>query len=1205
MANKDAIYCLQFNDLTMRKDIGTVDQAIHTVSAAFAGEDSLNAHYNKLSIRIYCVDLASIQSFLSPQFKLKHIHQTIECLRLTSDEILTQCDQIKAETIDLELLGDQNEFLKVIESFPFIQKIQLSHSDVIPVTYETLDRASAIKILSTKKTDSLKIKITELQHDHTKKIVTDYKHLKINATFNHVDISRSNAGLKQGMANIYFSHLTQEEVKELIPCLREQSLEWTLCFDDLTQSQARAVFKKSDIAQEEINITRVKPLSELFIGCHAESELAAFSARGIEYTLELNERSFVPWRSIAVVSMLSAVQIATGAALIATGFGASVGIGLITEGAADIVTAVRAYKNRHFTWSDYFKQKAVSLVISATCMGWQAIKDAGKGIKNLVVGVGEEVLEQAGAQVVANGRTIGQTLVQSGCELNTLAAKQIAVAVTEGAAREGLNQLADTVSDFCFQRYRSNILKSVHDKVSNRFCDSPINQIIRKMHALHVLAGKGSFTFQDLLQHTIMDIVDPKSSYWKRQWESVGRPLCVGILSAQQYLSAPISIAARLVGFLNGSNNIYYVVDHFHQELSEKLNNINKEMLSMSQLLQTFCSFKEDIAIGIVALLKEQGLLDQDENIIHVNFKSISFGAYHQHQDTTIAFLTRLYSEITKTDIHHTTAFIARVMTDHIINTAESQLILPATSYLAGYTVNSISRSVQNAFIKRQLRKETQAMRKEIATLIDQQDATAEESNTLNTLFFQHMENQTLLHGGSMTTTDQIFHTARLYCTAYSQCEMIYFAQRASLNTMKNEYSAKVSVPITQYAEDVKNGKPANLADMFVMAANNGIGIKIVDDPYQITAIDKTSNAEIIVYTRGDIDSSGTVGTGHWSLMDKEGQMIEIPSQDDDCGYAIFSHLTNKSIKQLRDETALAITKDAKHFENVIQAQTWLVRYDSSVANDALLNGGKRRVLELKEPGLAIINDVCNATNAVYHQHYKHIGGLERIDFKKQRGVPFKFKAAVGVYRNTKTGNIIIAFEGSSGVFSWMTDNPPLLAGGQPVCVENCMDRLDHFMTEIKNEYPYAQITLTGHSKGALIASICSDRYKLPAIVFDNPGTRLHQYSFDQVISIQSTPNVVNSSWVPSLVDMRLRMFGYDLKKGHVIHLYNDSSPSQKHTRWIEWLDENCLPKDKHLASHSMDYIERLIKYNSKNQKRILKELNAHHDASPSLCAMM
>ena len=76
--------------------------------------------------------------------------------------------------------------------------------------------------------------------------------------------------------------------------------------------------------------------------------------------------------------------------LIATGFGASVGMGLITEGIADMFTAYRAYSNRQFCWGDYAKQKAVSLAISAVSMGYSKLKDAGKGVKNAVQSVGTE-----------------------------------------------------------------------------------------------------------------------------------------------------------------------------------------------------------------------------------------------------------------------------------------------------------------------------------------------------------------------------------------------------------------------------------------------------------------------------------------------------------------------------------------------------------------------------------------------------------------------------------------------------------------------------------------------------------------------------------------------------------------------------------------------------------------------------------------------
>ncbi|CAF4935494.1 unnamed protein product, partial [Rotaria sp. Silwood2] len=116
-----------------------------------------------------------------------------------------------------------------------------------------------------------------------------------------------------------------------------------------------------------------------------------FFGRGIEYLLEISEKNFIPWISISIVAGIAAVQMAVGGALVATAFGASVGMGLITEGAADFFFAHRTYSTRQFSWSDYGKQKAISLTISAASMGISAIKDAGKGVKTIFTATTEEI----------------------------------------------------------------------------------------------------------------------------------------------------------------------------------------------------------------------------------------------------------------------------------------------------------------------------------------------------------------------------------------------------------------------------------------------------------------------------------------------------------------------------------------------------------------------------------------------------------------------------------------------------------------------------------------------------------------------------------------------------------------------------------------------------------------------------------------------
>ncbi len=77
---------------------------------------------------------------------------------------------------------------------------------------------------------------------------------------------------------------------------------------------------------------------------------------------------------IAVVT-LGPCQVIIEGVLIETGFGSAVGMGLVAEGLADIFTAYRANRSRQFNWSDYCKQKAISLAISAVSMGYSKIKD--------------------------------------------------------------------------------------------------------------------------------------------------------------------------------------------------------------------------------------------------------------------------------------------------------------------------------------------------------------------------------------------------------------------------------------------------------------------------------------------------------------------------------------------------------------------------------------------------------------------------------------------------------------------------------------------------------------------------------------------------------------------------------------------------------------------------------------------------------------
>ena len=89
--------------------------------------------------------------------------------------------------------------------------------------------------------------------------------------------------------------------------------------------------------------------------------------------------------SIIAVNTIAAIQLIVGDLLVPTGFGATIGMGLISEVVTDLFTTNRAYF-REFSWSDYIKFKSVSLVISAASAGWKSMKDAVIGGKNFITG---------------------------------------------------------------------------------------------------------------------------------------------------------------------------------------------------------------------------------------------------------------------------------------------------------------------------------------------------------------------------------------------------------------------------------------------------------------------------------------------------------------------------------------------------------------------------------------------------------------------------------------------------------------------------------------------------------------------------------------------------------------------------------------------------------------------------------------------------
>ena len=300
------------------------------------------------------------------------------------------------------------------------------------------------------------------------------------------------------MANSFsIQSLTRDLAKVIIEVLRQENIEFGLVLTNLNHSQALHAISKADLTQEAIQIMKVRSLAELFMKNQMpHAELAEFAAKGIEYLLEISEKRFIPWFSICTVAVLGTLQIIIGGVLIATGFGASVGMSFIAEGMSDMLYAFRAYSSRQFDWTDYAKQKAVSLIISACSLGLGKLKDAAKGTSNLISGEAatlaqeatREVLEGATTQLATNAKTVGKEMLITGKNLKSLAIKFTGVKAAEAVAREGMNVGMQYLTSMSLDAIKPYICGNIQEKVLVRFSYPELKCLLRKMYALDTFA---------------------------------------------------------------------------------------------------------------------------------------------------------------------------------------------------------------------------------------------------------------------------------------------------------------------------------------------------------------------------------------------------------------------------------------------------------------------------------------------------------------------------------------------------------------------------------------------------------------------------------------------------------------------------------------------------------------------------------------------
>ena len=491
--------------------------------------------------------------FQSNDRSTKPIQLNVDLANLDDEAAKAKLKSTKAQFVNIEMVLSKVNLLKLIDENMNLRSGSLCITEM--KLFEKVSRDELLKRVQELKTDETPcfIKFEQLTVDQAHQLIDRCpKEPKVLFLVSFVDIyDFYGSGLTEGQVNFYFDNLNNRLAQMIIPVLRADNLEFSLEFKHLTSEQVQLIVKNASMDQEQMEIRKVKKLSELYMkGAIPTMELAEFAAKGIEHILEINEKQFVPWRSVIAVAILGTSQVILGGVLIATGFGSTVGMGLITEGLADMFTAYRAYSNRQFSWSDYCKQKAISLAISAVSAGYAKVKEglqnATKGVKALVSGASKEVLEQAGTQFVSNTKTVGQTMIKTSKNLTSLAFKHVGVKAGEAVAREVLNTGIQRLTNFSFDLIKPKICEHIQMRVRSAFANIELMRLMRKMYAID-LASKTN-QLEARVEQIVSDSLNPRHDFVGRQWNSIALPLVKGILSDSSNFGSAMQYVGTTLG---------------------------------------------------------------------------------------------------------------------------------------------------------------------------------------------------------------------------------------------------------------------------------------------------------------------------------------------------------------------------------------------------------------------------------------------------------------------------------------------------------------------------------------------------------------------------------------------------------------------------------------------------------------------------------
>jgi len=694
---------------------------------------------------------------------------------------------------------------------------------------------------------------------------------------------------------ITFTDVQKINYGEIISCLRNTlaHMQFSVVLKDLSTSSALMALEKADMGMGPVQESKQTLLSDNFSNAWLPvTELWEFQLRGIYILCEFNEKSPVPWFSIGCVVGLAAVQLAIGAILIYTGFGASVGMGLITEGAADLLTAYRAYSTRQFSWSSYGAQKAVSLVIAAVSAGMGKLKDAAKGVKSIAENVAREAGERALTTVLAEGGKTAAIEVTKR-NLKSLVVKQVGVAVGEAVAREALNNLVSMGSQVIMSNYKSEVLQSVESKVKGQFLtNKELRKYVRLFWAFDSLAQSTSLDTK--IKDAVRETLHPQSGNFTTLWNSVGLPLLQGVLSSSQQVGGIASMSFRVAGMINGMKEMIFAIEKVLETIIQKLKGETPTEIMLILVHRLKVAPKEAHCMDVSVELTQ--IEDNKQEIFHFTPRESP-----QKVSEYFSKLNSTQKEFEVEKLNTLLKWISDTLSEHILKVADSQLRAPVTTFLTSKAVSQVSNFIQSNYI----------------------------------VSFKH-NTEELKDKKGVTVAQQINAQAKNYMIEYQQLSISRHIADAKDDPKAQDVSAEVKEKILKTLD----GAPAGINEMSTLAKLQGMQLVILTDSNSLSKGENDSGDQIVVlYTPG---TKETHGVGHFDLVDSStGQIIPIENTNMDCGYEIFSYLNpGSSPAEMRLKVASFMAAHPKTVDSVINDEAWIQQRFPEDANKYLLVGG-------------------------------------------------------------------------------------------------------------------------------------------------------------------------------------------------------------------------------------------------------------------------